>query len=82
MVPIHWRSSTLEDPSIDTPESRLAHYGQQDHVRLYGRDFAARVASTGFSVEEANLCEHRGAQEAARYGLIAHDTIFVSRPSE
>lgn len=42
--------ATLEDPSIRTGASRAAAYGQVDHVRNYGADFADRIARAGFAV--------------------------------
>lgn len=38
---------TWSDAGIDTDEARLQAYGQEDHVRLYGRDIFERLASTG-----------------------------------
>ena len=46
--------TTFEDPSIATDEARAAAYGQLDHVRNYGADFAARVAQAGFFVSEVD----------------------------
>jgi SAM-dependent methyltransferase len=37
-----------EDAAIATDAARLAAYGQEDHCRLYGADFASHVASFGF----------------------------------
>lgn len=34
---------TLEDPQINTPELRLQYYGQEDHVRKYGRDISTKL---------------------------------------
>lgn len=39
---------TWQDPGIDTPAARLQAYGQEDHVRLFGRDIFDRIASQGF----------------------------------
>lgn len=49
-VPLRDADTTLEDPSIVTPEDRERHYGQADHVRYYGRDFPSRLEAAGFSV--------------------------------
>lgn len=38
---------TFEDPAIDSEETRLLAYGQEDHCRLYGRDFSMRVEASG-----------------------------------
>ncbi len=34
------RAHTYEDAAITTPEARQRHFGQADHVRLYGQDVA------------------------------------------
>ena len=41
---------TFEDPSINTPEQRTKCYGQWDHLRIYGNDFADRIRKAGFEV--------------------------------
>jgi predicted SAM-dependent methyltransferase len=41
-------ANTFEDPGICDDESRLQAYGQEDHVRLYGRDLFAKLAGIGF----------------------------------
>lgn len=43
-------TNTFEDPSIQTELACLHAYGQEDHRRLFGRDFALRV-------EESGLCQ-------------------------
>jgi len=42
---------TYEDPAIVDPRERLRAFGQEDHVRQYGDDFADRVREAGFDVE-------------------------------
>lgn len=42
--------STFEDRSIVSPEERLRHYGQEDHARLYGRDYGDRLRAPGFEL--------------------------------
>lgn len=39
---------TFEDESIRDEEARLQAFGQEDHVRLYGRDLFSRLQSVGF----------------------------------
>jgi SAM-dependent methyltransferase len=41
---------TYEDLTITTPEDRLAHFGQWDHLRIFGDDFPNIVEDKGFSV--------------------------------
>jgi ubiquinone/menaquinone biosynthesis C-methylase UbiE len=57
---------TLEDPAIVSQEDRARVYGQEDHLRNYGADLAARLEEAGFSVivvsaadfDEALVCRH------------------------
>lgn len=51
--------STYEDFSITDPKERLKHFGQEDHVRIYGDDYIDRLKSVGFAVKEVevqNIC--------------------------
>ena len=44
------RDKTYEDSSITEPEEREKAFGQFDHVRAYGPDYADRLREAGFSV--------------------------------
>ena len=37
-----------------SPEDRATHFGQYDHVRIYGRDYFDRLRNVGFKVEEVD----------------------------
>lgn len=39
---------TWEDQGIDTASARLQAYGQEDHVRLFGRDIFEQITAAGF----------------------------------
>lgn len=49
MVPIRGET-TYEDFSITDPAERVHHFGQEDHVRVYGRDIRNRLEGAGFAV--------------------------------
>ncbi len=52
MVPVDYdRAVTYEDPAIVTPAARRVAFDQEDHVRIYGRDFVERLRSVGFRVD-------------------------------
>ncbi len=52
-VPISRKiDNTYEDKTIQSPEEREKHFGQNDHVRVYGNDYPKRLESAGFEVEE------------------------------
>ena len=40
---------TWQDPGIADDAARLQAYGQEDHVRLFGRDIFARITSAGLA---------------------------------
>ena len=50
LVPLLAEKS-FELDNVTTDAERLSLYGQEDHVRAYGIDFADRISSCGFEVE-------------------------------
>jgi len=56
MVPIYG-AKTYEDPEIKSPEERLKHFKQEDHVRLYGLDIKNRLADAGFRVDVIQISD-------------------------
>jgi SAM-dependent methyltransferase len=70
LVPIDFiRSETFEDPAVVAPAERERLFGQDDHVRVYGRDFPARLEEAGFTVRVEDFIGELGESEARRYGL-------------
>ncbi len=54
-VPISFTiDETYENPEITDPKDREVHFGQFDHVRIYGGDYIQRLRNAGFKVEEIN----------------------------
>ena len=51
LVPQNLEKDTYEDNSIIEPEERKKHFGQSDHVRIYGIDFTQRLKKSGFYVQ-------------------------------
>jgi len=41
-------TNTFEDEGICDDEARLQAFGQEDHVRLYGKDLFSKLGSVGF----------------------------------
>lgn len=77
-VPI-WRTVTEEDLSVTDPEERTRRFGQFDHVRSYGRDYAERLASVGFSVTVDPFPRRMGAARRARYGVMLQEEVHFCR---
>ena len=55
MVPINPNVDTFEDPSITDPKERQRLFGQYDHVRQFGRDYAEVLRKAGFEVDADRL---------------------------
>jgi SAM-dependent methyltransferase len=70
---------TWQDSGIDTEYARRIAYGQEDHVRLFGRDIFARLASAGL---ESLVVDHEALLsdvDATRYGVNAREPFFLFR---
>lgn len=67
---------THEDPSITDPRERERIFGQDDHVRLYGKDYVDRLRQGGFDAKEDWYVKEMPAEEAKRYALPTDEPIF------
>ena len=60
---------TFEDSSITDPIQRSKLFGQEDHVRNYGRDYVDRLRGAGFYVEEVLPADFLSQEEIVRMGI-------------
>ena len=72
------RATTYEDDSITDPEERTRIFGQYDHRRIYGNDFADRLREAGFEVEDIDYAARLSEAERSHFALPA-DHIYVVR---
>ncbi len=70
------RPTTYEDDSITDPEERTRIFGQYDHRRIYGRDYAKRLRTAGFEVEEIRYINEFTPEEQERFSL-TDEIIYV-----
>jgi SAM-dependent methyltransferase len=75
MVPIieGW-ASTYENSNVETEADRLRHFGQEDHLRLYGRDLRDRIREAGFELNEFTASPG----DCLSMGLLPGETIFLA----
>ncbi len=79
-VPIDYNNpNTEEDPNITDPAERERLYWQRDHVRLYGLDYAEKLRSVGFEVDEIPYAKKLGEEAIKRYALPAEEIIYFCR---
>lgn len=62
---------TFEDFSIIDPDERLKVFGQDDHVRIYGRDFVDRLKKWGFKVKVIAPSDFLNNDEVLQMGISA-----------
>lgn len=77
-VPILRRDQTFEDPTITSPEDRARIYGQWDHVRVYGPDFADRLEEAGFDVTIDEFAKSFTDEMVRQHGL-SRENIYLAR---
>ena len=79
-VPIDYsRDTTYEDFSISTPEGREKAFGQDDHVRWYGRDYIDRLKKAGFVVKEDDFINSFSKDNLLQYGFIGSELIYYCK---
>ena len=66
---------TYEDDEIVSPEQRKKHFGEEQHVRVYGCDFAGRLEEAGFSVE-LDRGQDVPVESREKYGLLDNENVF------
>ena len=75
------REKTYEDFTITTKAERKKVFGQEDHVRIYGRDYYLRLKKAGFTVTEDAFINKFTASEIEKFVLDKDETIFFcSKP--
>lgn len=79
-VPVCWEIDTFEDDSILTESDRLKEYGQEDHVRLYGKDLKNRLEENGFDVAYYKVSENLSQEEIEEMRLIPEDIVWILSP--
>jgi ubiquinone/menaquinone biosynthesis C-methylase UbiE len=74
MVPMEeGLDETYENPAIVSRRDRLIHFGQEDHVRYYGRDVRDRLREAKFSIREWVSKE----PYVIRHGLRRGERVFL-----
>lgn len=68
---------TLDDPTVIDPEARLQLYGQEDHVRLFGRDVYARIATAQLVAQPITHDTVLGDIDPYRYGVNAEEELML-----
>ncbi|MFN8888907.1 MAG: SAM-dependent methyltransferase, partial [Cyclobacteriaceae bacterium] len=65
---------TFEDNSITDPRERERVFGQDDHVRLFGKDYTKRIERAGLKAEESNFAT----TVSERFGVQNKEVLYVA----
>jgi SAM-dependent methyltransferase len=77
--PVYPLEKTIEDKTITDPAERERRFGQRDHVRKFGQDYAERLGQSGLQIEENLFVKNLPTQQVKRYALAPDEVIFVCR---
>lgn len=69
--------TTYEDFSITSEEERAKHFGQYDHVRVYGKDYFNRLRDVGFEVNEIDYSKKIKNELVERYCLTKGEILPI-----
>ncbi|HEX8546689.1 MAG TPA: class I SAM-dependent methyltransferase [Cytophagaceae bacterium] len=73
------RDVTFEDNTITSPSEREKIFGQNDHVRVYGKDYGRRLEKGGFQVIEDDYVKKLDKSIVERYALPSAEIIYLCR---
>ena len=76
------RATTYEDFSVTDPAERERHFGQVDHVRVYGRNYADRLRLEGFIVQVVPYPRMLGTERVKRFALQEDEDVYLCTKSD
>ena len=74
------RATTFEDDTITDERERTRIFGQYDHRRIYGQDYAQRLQEAGFEVYEIDYKREFSRKEQELYALPDEKLYVVRKP--
>lgn len=70
---------THEDPSVVDKREREKLFGQDDHVRKYGKDYPSRIRRGGLNPFEEMFASELPPTLQKKYGLVKEEVIYGGR---
>jgi ubiquinone/menaquinone biosynthesis C-methylase UbiE len=70
---------TYEDAAIKGKKQREKHFGQFDHVRIYGKDYKSRLENAGFMVQTYSPLEEKSNKATLnKFALNTDEKLYVA----
>lgn len=70
-------AAAIESAAVTAPEARWLLFGQEDHVRLYGRDLLARIDGAGLRNAGGSHAELLGDVDARLHGVNPAEPLLL-----
>jgi ubiquinone/menaquinone biosynthesis C-methylase UbiE len=67
---------TVEDDSITRPRDREKAFGQDDHVRKFGKDYTQRIQRAGLTAIADEFAKYLTEELIVRYGIQKGEIIY------
>jgi SAM-dependent methyltransferase len=74
--PVFEIEETIEDKSITNPSDRERLFGQRDHVRKYGKDYARRLNRSGLKVQGNDFIKALSPEKIKHHALPENEIVF------
>ena len=68
---------TIEDKSITSKADREKVYGQDDHIRKYGKDYEKRLKKVGLKTKVIDQNKFLSNSEQKKYGLDLTESLYI-----
>jgi SAM-dependent methyltransferase len=68
--------TTFEDAAITNPREREKIFGQNDHVRKYGKDYPKRIERAGLKAVEDQFVTRLSEEERKKFGLSKGEILY------
>lgn len=70
---------TFEDNTVIDKREKEKLFGQDDHVRKYGKDYTERIRESGLLPAEDNFVNELSDEARRRYGLVKGEQIYIGK---
>ncbi|MDF2454414.1 MAG: SAM-dependent methyltransferase [Cytophagaceae bacterium] len=67
---------TYEDPTITDPLEREKAFGQNDHMRLFGRDYGQRLGESGLKINQYEVAKELSKEQIERFRLDKGEILY------
>jgi hypothetical protein len=68
---------TVEDRSITDPRQREKEFGQDDHVRKFGKDYPERIGRSGMKAVVSQFSNELLPGEVTKFGITARELLYM-----